>query len=88
MKNSLRAINRAILAASTLASIQRGEDVISPEAIRAYEQVTEELMVAMGKFFETVQKITEEEAERQIPNGRELLRQHVQERIENDPDIN
>lgn len=88
MENSVRAINQAILAASTLATIQNGESVIGADARKAYDQATQDLMTAMGKFFETVQKITEEEAERQVPNGRELLRQHVQQRIENDPDIN
>lgn len=88
MENAVKAINQAILAASTLATIQNGESVIGAEARKAYDQATQELLTAMGKFFETVQKITEEEAERQVPNGRELLRQHVQQRIENDPDIN
>lgn len=88
MENSAKAINQAILAASTLAAISNGESVIGAEARKAYDQAAQDLMTAMGKFFETVQKITEEEAERQVPNGRELLRQHVQQRIEDDPDIN
>lgn len=88
MRNYINVANKAIITASALQSLEDGAELISEEAHQQYQAACEELQTAMIKFFSTLRKVTEDEAERRFPGGRELLKKYVQERLESDETLN